>query len=113
MDGLSTIHHYLRQGLDIDQIQAAIVRKEWPQMVYNLSGSQKIALAAELLSGGKTGLILTYSEEEAQKWVNDLKSWLPEKSVLYFPVTEWLPFEVLGRSRETTAERIKVLNQLA
>ncbi|HVJ50471.1 transcription-repair coupling factor [Desulfitobacterium sp.] len=113
MDGLSTIHHYLRQGLDIDEIQAALVRKEWPQMVYNLSGSQKSALVAELLSSGKTGLILTYSEEAAQKWANDLKAWLPDKSILYFPATEWLPFEVLGRSRETTAERIKVLNQLA
>lgn len=110
---MSTIHHYLRQGLDIDQIKAAIDRKEWPQMVYNLSGSQKIALAAELLGAGKIGLILTYSEEEAQKWVNDLKAWLPAESVLYFPVTEWLPFEVLGRSRETTAERIKVISQLA
>lgn len=112
MDGLGTIYHFLRQGLDIDQVQASIVRKEWPQMVYNLSGNQKFAFAAELLSG-KPGLILTYSEEEAQKWVNDLKTWLPEESVLYFPVTEWLPFEVLGRSRETTAERIKVLNRIA
>lgn len=113
MDGLSTIHHYLRQGLDIGEIQEAIARKEWPQMVYNLSGSQKGALVSELLSSGRRGIILTYSEDVAQKWVNDLKAWLPEESILYFPATEWLPFEVLGRSRETTAQRIKVLNRLA
>ncbi len=31
---------------------------------------------------------------------------------MLFPSTEWLPFEVLGRSRETTAQRIKVLSSL-
>ncbi|WP_434510847.1 transcription-repair coupling factor [Desulfitobacterium sp. AusDCA] len=113
MDGLSTIHHYLEQGLDLIGIRDAIAQKEWPQMIYNLTGSQKSTLTAELLNSGRKGLILTYSEEAAQKWVNDLKAWLPEESILYFPATEWLPFEVLGRSRETTAERIKVLNALA
>ncbi len=30
-----------------------------------------------------------------------------------FPTTEWLPFEVLGRSKETTAERIRIFKGLA
>jgi len=113
MDSLKTLSHYLRLGFDIEAVNKAISSKEWPQMIYNLTGSQKPAFTAQLLQQGKPGLILTYSEELAQKWVNDLRTWLPGETILYFPATEWLPFEVLGRSRETTIERIRVLNQLA
>jgi transcription-repair coupling factor (superfamily II helicase) len=113
MNFLNTLSHYLRLGFDIEAVERAISHKEWPQMIYNLAGSQKSAFAAQLLQKGRPGLILTYSEELAQKWVNDLRSWLPEEKVLYFPATEWLPYEVLGKSRETTAERIRVLSRLA
>ncbi|AFL98593.1 transcription-repair coupling factor Mfd [Desulfitobacterium dehalogenans ATCC 51507] len=112
-DFLKTLSHYLRLGFDIEAVDKAISYKEWPQMIYNLTGSQKPAFAAQLLKRGKPGLVITYSEELAQKWVNDLRSWLPEEDVLYFPASEWLPFEVLGKSRETTIERIRVLNRLA
>ncbi|MGI1659953.1 MAG: transcription-repair coupling factor [Desulfitobacterium sp.] len=110
---MRTLNHYLRLGFDIEAVEKAISYQEWPQMIYNLTGSQKPAFASQLLKKGKPGLILTYSEDLAQKWVNDLRTWLPEESVLYFPATDWLPFEVLGKSRETTIERIKVLNRLA
>jgi transcription-repair coupling factor (superfamily II helicase) len=110
---LNTLSHYLRQGFDIEAVEKAISKKEWPQMIYNLAGSQKPAFVAQLLEQGRPGLVLTYSEELAQKWVNDLRSWLPDEPILYFPATEWLPYEVLGRSRETTAERIRVLNRLS
>lgn len=110
---MNTLSHYLRLGFDIEAIEKAISKKEWPQMIYNIVGSQKPAFVAQLLDKGRPGLILTYSEELAQKWVNDLRSWLPEESILYFPATEWLPYEVLGKSRETTAERIRVLSHLA
>jgi transcription-repair coupling factor (superfamily II helicase) len=110
---LNTLSHFLRQGFDVEAVEKAISKKEWPQMIYNLVGSQKAAFVARILEQGKPGLILTYSDEVAQKWVNDLRTWLPNETILYFPATEWLPYEVLGKSRETTAERIRVLSRLA
>ena len=110
---MNTIHDYVRQGLDIQEIDQSLSRGEWPQMICDLTGSQKAAFVAQLLQKSKTGLILTYSEEQAQKWTNDLRTWCPQETILHLPTTEWLPFEVLGRSRETTADRIRVMNRLA
>jgi len=110
---LNTIHDYVRQGLDIQEIHQSLSHGEWPQMICDLTGSQKAAFVAQLLQKSKTGLILTYSEEQAQKWTNDLRTWCPQETILHLPTTEWLPFEVLGRSRETTADRIRVMNRLA
>jgi transcription-repair coupling factor (superfamily II helicase) len=110
---LKKIQDYLRQGLDVREIEQSLGRGEWPQMIHDLTGSQKSALISQLLQKSKPGLVLTYSEEQAQKWALDLKTWCPEESILHLPATEWLPFEVLGKSRETTAERIRVLNRLA
>ncbi len=107
------IHSYLRRGLDVKEIEESLSRGEWPQMVYDLTGSQKAAFVAQLLQKSKPGLILTYSEEQAQKWANDLRTWCSHKTILHLPATEWLPFEILGKSRETTSERIRVLNRLA
>ena len=109
---MQTIQDYLRQGMEIGQVEQALSRTEWPQMVYNLTGSQKAAFVGQLVRQ-KPALVLTYSDEQALKWVNDLKTWLPQQKVLFWPATEWLPFEVLGRSRETTAIRINVLKQLS
>lgn len=109
---MKVIHDYVRLGLDLGEVEKALGKSEWPQMVNNLTGSQKAAFVAQLLQK-KPGVVLTYSEEQALKWVNDLKSWLPHHRILLFPATEWLPFEVLGRSRETTAVRISVLKELA
>ncbi|MDR3541897.1 MAG: transcription-repair coupling factor [Desulfosporosinus sp.] len=113
MSGLNTIHDYLRRGFDIKEVERSLNNKEWPQMIYDLTGSQKAACVAQLLQKSKHGLILTYSEEQAQKWANDLQTWCSQETILHLPTTEWLPFEVLGRSRETTSERIRVLNRLA
>ncbi|MHB8073412.1 transcription-repair coupling factor [Desulfosporosinus fructosivorans] len=110
---MNTIHDYIRQGLDINEIDQSLNHGEWPQMICDLTGSQKAAFVAQLLQKSKNGLILTYSEEQAQKWTNDLRTWCPQDTILHLPTTEWLPFEVLGRSRETTADRIRVMNQLA
>lgn len=110
---MNTIHDYIRQGLDIKEIDQSLSHGEWPQLICDLTGSQKAAFVAQLLQNSKTGLILTYSEEQAQKWANDLRTWCPQETILHLPTTEWLPFEVLGRSRETTSDRIRVMNRLA
>lgn len=108
---LSTIDDFLSQGLEINALKQGIEEKVSPQMIYNLTGSQRPALLAELVKE-KSGVVLTYSEEQGRKWVSDLRTWLPQKEVLFFPGMEWLSFEVLGSSREAQAERIRVLNAL-
>ena len=109
---MPTINDYLYKGLEIAEIETAVARKESPQIVYHITGSQKAAFAAQVLRNKRQSLIVTYSDEQAQKWVSDLQTWLPEREILLFPSTEWLPFEVLSRSQETTADRIRVLSSL-
>jgi transcription-repair coupling factor (superfamily II helicase) len=108
---LCTIYDYLSQGFEVNAVEKTLNKLNNPPMVHNLTGSQKAAFVAQLLKD-MPALILTYSEEQAQKWVNDLRTWLPGEKVFLFPTTEWLPFEVLGRSKETTADRIRVLKDL-
>jgi transcription-repair coupling factor (superfamily II helicase) len=109
---LSSIYDYLSQGFEISAVEKTLNNFKSPPMVHNLTGSQKAAFVAQLLRKQRPALILTYSEEQAQKWVNDLRTWLPGEKIFLFPTTEWLPFEVLGRSKETTAERIRILKGL-
>lgn len=109
---MPSINDFLDKGFDTGEITAALSRKEFPQMIYHITGSQKAAFSAQILRSRGQGLIITYSDEQAQKWASDLVTWLPEKDIMIFPSTEWLPFEVLSRSQETTAERIRVLSRL-
>ncbi len=109
----SSIYDYLSQGFEICSVEKTLNKFKSPSMVHNLTGSQKAAFVAQLLRKHRPALILTYSEEQAQKWTNDLRTWLPGEKIFMFPTTEWLPFEVLGRSKETTAERIRIFKGLA
>lgn len=110
---LKAIHDYLRKGLNIEAVEQALSSGEWPQLICNLTGSQKAAFISQLLLKPKPALILTYSEEQAQKLASDLRAWCSPDTILHLPTTEWLPFEVLGKSKETTSERIRVMNRLA
>lgn len=109
---MNTIFNLLSKGLEAAEAQQLLENRESPLMVHNLTESQKTAFAAVLNKGKRPGFVLTYSEEQALKWVSDLKTFLPETKILYYPATEWLPFEVLGRSKETIAQRIAVLHGL-
>ncbi|HHV63746.1 MAG TPA: transcription-repair coupling factor [Peptococcaceae bacterium] len=109
---MPNINDFLYKAFEIEDVRAALGRKDSPQIVYNLTGSQKAAFASQVLRSRHQGLIITYSDEQAQKWVSDLQTWLKDREILLFPSTEWLPFEVLSRSHEITAERIKVLSAL-
>jgi len=85
------------------------------QAVYGLSGSQKAFMLAALTYRTKRPvLLITHSEEHARELQENLQSLLlpSGQKVLYFPVLDWLPFEVLGRSKETEAKRLRVLAQL-
>ncbi len=109
---MPTLNDFLYKGFDTGEIMTTLGRKESPQMVYHIAGSQKTALSGQVLHGNKQGIIITYNEEQAQKWLHDLQTWLPDKDIVILPTTDWLPFEVLSRSHEITAERINALSSL-
>ncbi len=80
------------------------------QAVYGLSGSQKsFALAALSQTTARPMVIVTYNEDNAQEIIANLQSLLPDREVLFFPALEWMLYEVLGKSKEIEAKRIKCL----
>ena len=55
---MPTIYDFLYKGFNIEEINTSLHKKESPQMVYHLTGSQKAAFAAQLL-GHKQAIINT------------------------------------------------------
>ncbi|MDR3270711.1 MAG: transcription-repair coupling factor [Peptococcaceae bacterium] len=110
---MGNIYDFLNKAWGIEEVQAQLNQPGACVLTQQLKESQKSAYVVALLRRRKTGgCILTYSEEQALRWVNDLKTLAPEEEVLYIPATEWLPFEMLGRSREITAQRLSALHRL-
>ncbi|MFA6808940.1 MAG: transcription-repair coupling factor, partial [Eubacteriales bacterium] len=107
------IYDYLGKGFEIEEVEKSLDRKESPQMVFNIAGSQKASFTARLINAEDAAFIITYSDEQVQKWVDDLQTWFPDREIIVFPSVEWLTFEVLGRSHEITGDRIKVLGSLS
>ncbi|MDA8440818.1 MAG: transcription-repair coupling factor [Peptococcaceae bacterium] len=84
------------------------------QAIFGLSGSQKSFVVAALARKlQRPFLLVTHSEENALEFYANLQSLLPEHAIEYFPVLEWMPFEVLGSSKEVEATRLRVLAKLA
>ncbi|HWJ02714.1 MAG TPA: transcription-repair coupling factor, partial [Verrucomicrobiae bacterium] len=103
--------------LDRDQEFRSILRGmegfQHQQAVYGLSGSQKgFVLAALMQKTNRPFLVVTHSEEAASELTENICALLPERKVAMFPVLEWLPYQVLGRSREIEGKRLAVLEQL-
>ena len=104
---------FLNKGFEAADLEIALASRKWPQLIQQVTGSQKTALAACLLKEAAGGLIVTFGEEQARRWIGDLQSWLPHRHVYLFPPMEWLSLEVLSRSRRNMAERLRVFNALA
>lgn len=64
---MPTINDFLYKGLDIGEISAALSREESPQMIYQITGSEKAAFAAQVSLLKQQALIITYTDEQAQK----------------------------------------------
>jgi transcription-repair coupling factor (superfamily II helicase) len=80
------------------------------QAIYGLSGSQKAFVLAALIKKTKRPMIIvTHNEDNAQDILANLQSLLPDQQTVFFPATDWLPYEVLGKSKEMEARRIKCL----
>ncbi|MFZ5817510.1 MAG: transcription-repair coupling factor [Bacillota bacterium] len=84
------------------------------QMVYGLSGSLKSALTAALRERtGRPTLVITAGIQQAERFREDLSTWLPGEDVLLFPPMEYFPFEVVAHSPEVVGQRLYVLERLA
>lgn len=84
------------------------------QMIYGLSGSMKSFLAAGLRrETGRPLLIITANIQQAERFREDITTWLPGQDVVLFPPMEYLPFEVVAHSPEVAGARLNVLERLA
>ncbi|MFZ5646224.1 MAG: transcription-repair coupling factor [Bacillota bacterium] len=93
------------QGLD---------RKVRQQLIFGLTGSQKACVAAALMEHkGGPALVLTPGEQDAATMVDDLRSLLPGRKIIYFPALQLLPYQILAAGREPMEARLKVIEALA
>ncbi len=47
------INDFLYKGFDIAEINASLAKKDSPQIIYHITGSQKAAFTAQVLGNGK------------------------------------------------------------
>lgn len=80
-------------------------------------GAKGLAMATLARSGpGKTLLIVTPTEEQAQEFADDIRCFIhPEdlRRLRIFPETQVLPYSRLSPDSEIMADRIGILNELA
>lgn len=90
------------------------LKKDWKeQTVYGLSGSLKSYMTAALRRDtGRPCLVVTATIQQAEKFREDLATWLPGQETLLFPPMEYLPFEVVAHSPEVITSRLTVLERL-
>ncbi len=82
------------------------------ELVSGISGSQKALLAASLLSQWKTAVIIVPEQKDIFRWEQDLAFFMPDVTVLSFPVVEEADVEVTFSSTERLRERMRTLGAL-
>lgn len=84
------------------------------QMVYGVSGSLKSFVAAGLRERTQRPcLVVTSTIAQAERFREDLATWLPGHEAVVFPPMEYLPFEVVAHSPEVVGQRLYVLERLS
>ncbi|MCL1790954.1 MAG: transcription-repair coupling factor [Peptococcaceae bacterium] len=108
---MDTLNDYLDKGLGITQAEAALAKGLNPQSIYQVSGSQKTAWAARWLRD-HPGFIVTYGEEQARKWLEDLQFWLPDRPVHLFMPNEWMDLDIVSHTSPNAESRCQVFDIL-
>lgn len=104
----------LHQAPEFHSLLEGLKRGYREQLVYGLSGSMKSFLAAGLRrETGRPLLVITANLQQAERFREDLATWLPGQDVLLFPPMEYVPFEVVAHSPEVAGQRLQVLERLA
>jgi transcription-repair coupling factor (superfamily II helicase) len=81
-------------------------------LLTGLSGSQKsLALAGLIDDGEGKFVVISYSNNQANRIATDLEGWLGPERVAYFPGNELLPHEE-AYEPEVTAQRVETLGRI-
>ncbi len=97
----------------VRQLQYELGKKSRQTQLYGLSGSQKQAVVAALYQAEPRPLLVVVSGYEAlEAWRNDLNVWLPETTLLEFPLADMSTFVAAAKGRELAARRLEALTAL-
>lgn len=109
-----TLLRLLQASPEFSSLYDGLRRGFVEQMVYGVAGSLKSALAAALQAKtGRPVLVITATIQQAERFREDLATWLPGREVALFPPIEYMPFEVVAHSPEVVGQRLAVLERLA
>jgi len=109
-----TLLRLLQASPEFSSLYDGLRRGFAEQMVYGVAGSLKSALAAALQAKtGRPVLVITASIQQAERFREDLLTWLPGREAALFPPIEYMPFEVVAHSPEVVGQRLAVLERLA
>jgi transcription-repair coupling factor (superfamily II helicase) len=104
----------LQETTEYQSLAEGLRRGLSEQMVYGVTASFKSFLAAGLRAGtGRPCLVVTATQQAAERFREDLATWLPEQEAVLFPPMEYFPFEVVAHSPEVVGQRLAVLQRLA
>ncbi len=103
----------LQQSTEFKSLLAGLEKGLPYQMVYGLTGSQNSFVMGGLLSTvADKALVIVPNGVAAKKRLEDLRSFLPDREVLYYPELEPVPFGSIAQSRELASQRLLVLAKL-
>lgn len=103
----------LQETTEFQSLAEGLRRGLSEQMVYGVSASLKSFLAAGLRIGtGRPCLVVTATLQAAERFREDLATWLPDQEAVLFPPMEYFPFEVVAHSPEVVGQRLAVLERL-
>lgn len=98
---------------EFDRLVKGIKAKKTPVSVVGVSdsvGAHLISSVCDRLS--RTALVVASEEKEARQYCDDLRFFLGEEQVLYFPRTDLLFYDVEARGQDVTGRRLSVLAEL-
>lgn len=98
---------------EFDRLIKGIKEKKTPLSVVGVSdsvGAHLISSVFQQLS--RSALVVASEEKEARQYCDDLRFFLGEEQVLYFPRTDLLFYDVEARGRDVTGRRLSVLAEL-
>ncbi len=103
----------LQTAPEFTSLMDGLKRNFAEQMVYGVSASLKSYLAAALRDRTQRPcLVVTATLGQAERFREDLLTWLPDQEAVVFPPMEFLPFEVVAHSPEVVGQRLYVLERL-
>ena len=90
-----------------------IEKKKDSISISGLSNMGKIHFIANTIVNTKNPILLiTYNEIQAKQIVKNMKAFLPEDTIAFFPTREILTYDYIAESQDLPYERIEVLNNI-